>query len=1116
MKQTTSFACFVLCLSAAALADTYQRSPCNVVHWTRMLEGRIIVEAKDKKPIDIENLFFYERDLPPNHRIIHTYDDEVTDRRPDRLSIYVDRENIFLTGPISSPQSPPLETRKKQRKNNPLPPADMSSPMHISTPDCALARSTTDLPSQAHAEAQASRMLLDTDPIRVSIAVDFANSPEDIRAGLAQIVNSHNVGYFYRPGSSAAVPGALWSVRFEHVDVSDQSLSSSYEIKSSVKEQGISVVVRYRRTVDAFRALGQVLTAAREAEVAGTEASAELGAAESAQFETLALMIDCSRNGVMSVASICAMLRNMALMGYNMLQLYTEDTYKVPGEPFFGYLRGGYTQEELRAVDDYAFNMGIEVVACIQTLGHLGQILQWPRYAALRDTNEVILSRLPETYELLEKLIRTVSAPLRSRRIHIGMDEAYGVGEGRFRALFGAQEGTAIFVEHLARVHAICGRLGLRPMIWSDMLFCLAAKNNALYAYYDQSNNPAEAFNKVEGIPPDIDLIFWDYYHTQPEIYARKIQQHKELGCDSPWVAGGAWTWSRLWCYLPFSFESNRASLVAAKSPAGRVSSFMLTIWGDEGNECDFFSALPVMLYAGNHGYTDKLEIDATFMENSFAAICGGSLGDWMQASRLDEIPQEGMMDMRATLPSNMSKWILWEDPMLSFMSPQYAALDLELHFTQIADRMLDCALSSSNTGRAAFPGSSAVRYPLNRLLRLPGLLARVLSLKSHLRDKLVVPYRAGDRAALLQVAETRLRPLIEAQRELWLYHRSRWHRIYKPFGWETLELRYGGLTARLQTMYDRIVAYCLQQPGSVLRRSRAIGVTAGVSRHPALLPPIAGGSRSRNPSKFGEGGILGSAPVDGSLQDDDSSLPLMQTAISSMASVPMVPGPSMIADESSGLSVGAAPAWLPVATSDNAPIAAAESIGADEHKGLPAGSPTSTDALSAPPVATVSLGWPVTAAVTTAGMSTEGGPVLQTSPSLVATIPLAAGPVDAQNQNQQQQQSSDLIMTSFPQPSAAVSPSDAAAGVVTTINALGVRELGGEGDFWLQPAPMLPPELDPIAGIPSGIGCLGEESDDIVDCLPELEEDLQCIYENAYTSLILDYGRVSAPSRLG
>ncbi|KAJ1933285.1 hypothetical protein FBU59_006079, partial [Linderina macrospora] len=98
-------------------------------------------------------------------------------------------------------------------------------------------------------------------------------------------------------------------------------------------------------------------------------------------------------------------------------------------------------------------------------------------------------------------------------------------------------------------------------------------------------------------------------------------------------------------------------------------------------------------------------------------------------------------------------------------------------------------------------------------------------------------------------------------------------------------------------------------------------------------------------------------------------------------------------------------------------------------------------------------------------------------------------------------------VMTSEPMP---------AASNVTTINALGVRELGGEGDFWLQPAPMLPPDLDPNAGAPSGIGSLGEEDDDIIDSIPELEEDLHCIYENAYTSLLLDYGRVTAPSRLG
>jgi hypothetical protein len=47
----------------------------------------------------------------------------------------------------------------------------------------------------------------------------------------------------------------------------------------------------------------------------------------------------------------------MALMGLNMLQLYTEDTYEIENEPFFGCLRGKYTAKELSAIDDYAYDL---------------------------------------------------------------------------------------------------------------------------------------------------------------------------------------------------------------------------------------------------------------------------------------------------------------------------------------------------------------------------------------------------------------------------------------------------------------------------------------------------------------------------------------------------------------------------------------------------------------------------------------------------------------------------------------------------------------------------------------------------------------------------------------
>jgi hypothetical protein len=56
------------------------------------------------------------------------------------------------------------------------------------------------------------------------------------------------------------------------------------------------------------------------------------------------------------------------------------------------------------------------------------------------------------------------------------MDEAHGVGEGRYRQLYGYKEGTEIFVEHLQKVNEICQRSDLQPMIWSDSKFCILLK----------------------------------------------------------------------------------------------------------------------------------------------------------------------------------------------------------------------------------------------------------------------------------------------------------------------------------------------------------------------------------------------------------------------------------------------------------------------------------------------------------------------------------------------------------------------------------------------------------------------------------------------------------------
>ena len=67
----------------------------------------------------------------------------------------------------------------------------------------------------------------------------------------------------------------------------------------------------------------------------------------------LTAMFDCSRNAVLNLKSVKKYIDLLAKMDYKGLMLYTEDTYEVNNEPYFGYLRGRYSKEELKEISSY-------------------------------------------------------------------------------------------------------------------------------------------------------------------------------------------------------------------------------------------------------------------------------------------------------------------------------------------------------------------------------------------------------------------------------------------------------------------------------------------------------------------------------------------------------------------------------------------------------------------------------------------------------------------------------------------------------------------------------------------------------------------------------------------
>ena len=106
---------------------------------------------------------------------------------------------------------------------------------------------------------------------------------------------------------------------------------------------------------------------------------------------SLGVMIDCSRDAVMTVDKLKDFITILAKFGYDSVQLYTEDTYEIDGEPYFGYMRGRYTQEEISTLDKFCRKLGVELIPCVQTLAHLNQMLRWHTYADINDVNDILL-----------------------------------------------------------------------------------------------------------------------------------------------------------------------------------------------------------------------------------------------------------------------------------------------------------------------------------------------------------------------------------------------------------------------------------------------------------------------------------------------------------------------------------------------------------------------------------------------------------------------------------------------------------------------------------------------------------------------------------------------------
>lgn len=483
-------------------------------------------------------------------------------------------------------------------------------------------------------------------------------------------------------------------------------------------------------------------------------------------------MLDCSRNAVMTVDSVKKWIDITADLGYNMLMLYTEDTYEVKNQPYFGYMRGRYSIAEMKEINAYCASKGMELIPNIQTLAHLNAITRWPAYAPIIDQKDFLLVGDERVYDLIDDMFATVCETHTSQYVHVGMDEARGLGRGQYQDIHGICNVAEMFVSHIKRVAEIAQKYGKTILVWGDMFHTLMGPG--------KHENLPEDFDRTicNEIPDNVEIVCWEYNVPTVEYYDGRIKSHNMIR-ENCWFTGAFRSWLALTPRNGYTLKHIKSVMTACEM--NQVQDLFFGIWGDNGAECSKFSFLPSLFYAAQlyKGITDEEEI-----RKAFAEKFGVSWEDYMLLDLPDS--PNGQADGLYTA----DKYLLYNDPFMGLM-------DSTLDGTE-GDSYALCAEKLSKV---------PMDHPWAYLFETQKALSEVLAIKANLGTRTRSAYQAKDSAALKAVIgeydaiEEKLAVFYEAYKKQW-YHDN------KGYGFEVQDARIGGLKQRIRHCKEMLIAY--------------------------------------------------------------------------------------------------------------------------------------------------------------------------------------------------------------------------------------------------------------------------------------------------------------------
>lgn len=283
-------------------------------------------------------------------------------------------------------------------------------------------------------------------------------------------------------------------------------------------------------------------------------------------------MLDISRCKVPTQRELRRLIRALARLRVNQLQLYIEHTFAFPGHETVWENASPLLPAEIEQLDRECANLGIELVPNLNTFGHMERWLRHASYRTLAECPDGWVHPLtgqfkehPSTLkpdhnslQFIDSLLDAYLPHFRSRQVNIGGDEPWELGQGFSKELVERQGKHSVYLAHLKKLCALVEARGRTPQFWGDILL-------------EDLSLAGQA--PVLAVP-----VIWGYDAGHP--FMEQAGRLKELG-RSYLIAPGTSTWQSFTGRLGNALINQTEAISAAIRH--EAQGILLTAWGDNG-----------------------------------------------------------------------------------------------------------------------------------------------------------------------------------------------------------------------------------------------------------------------------------------------------------------------------------------------------------------------------------------------------------------------------------------------------------------------------------------------------------------------------------------------------